>query len=86
MDSGKTYVIDNDTHSNKRLNIEEEYEIDRKKPNSYHLITNSKYAECYIVDKEMYLKFMLTFSSDKTLINKYLDDLLTYIRKTTFEN
>jgi hypothetical protein len=76
MDSGKTYVIDNDTHSNKRLNIEEEYEIDRKKPNSYHLITNSKYAECYIVDKEMYLKFMLTFSSDKTLINKYLDDLV----------
>ena len=76
MDSGKKYVIDNDTHSNKMLNIEEEYEIDRKKSNSYHLITNSKYAECYIVDKEMYLKFMLTFSSDKTLINKYLDDLV----------
>ena len=40
--------------------------------NKYNLITDSKYAECYIIDKETYLKFMLTFTTDKTIINKYL--------------
>ena len=79
MDSSKLHIADNDVDTKRRVNIEEEYEIDRKRPNSYHLITSSKYAECYIVDKEIYLKYMLTFTSDKTRVNKYLDDLVWFL-------
>ena len=76
METTKAYVVEDETVEVKCANIEEEYEIDRKKPNSYHLIANSKQAECYIVDKEVYLKYMLTFTTDKSLVNKYLDDLV----------
>ncbi|RNA03358.1 hypothetical protein BpHYR1_004790, partial [Brachionus plicatilis] len=43
--------------------------------NKYHLIVDSKFAECYIIDKESYLKYMLSFTTDKTIINKYLDQM-----------
>ncbi|CAF0838277.1 unnamed protein product [Brachionus calyciflorus] len=43
--------------------------------NKYHLIVDSKYAECYVIDKELYLKYMLSFTTDKTIINKYLDQM-----------
>jgi len=37
--------------------------IDANKPNNYHLITKSTYADCYMIDKESYFKYMLAFSS-----------------------
>ena len=80
METAKTYVVEEESDEIKCTNIEEEYEIERKKPNSYHLIANSKFAECYIVDKEVYLKYMLTFTTDKSLINKYLDDMVRNLK------
>ena len=59
MESSKSFVADIELDTKKRLSIEEEYEIERKKSNSYHLIANSKHAECYVIDKENYLKWML---------------------------
>ena len=50
--------------------------IDPNKPNNYHLITKSTYADCYMIDKENYFKYMLTFSSDKSQINQYLDEMV----------
>jgi hypothetical protein len=67
---------DEDGGAKKKITLEEEYELEKKKPNNYHLITNSKSAECYVIDKEIYLKYMLTFTTDKSLINKYLDDMV----------
>ena len=55
-----------------------ERQVNSKRPNKYHLITNSKNAECYIIDREAYLKNFLTFTTDKTLINKFLDDLVCF--------
>jgi len=55
-----------------------ERQVNSKRPNKYHLITNSKYAECYIIDREAYLKNFLAFTTDKTMINKFLDDLVTF--------
>ena len=50
--------------------------VNSKKPNKYHLIANSAYVECYVIDKSAYLKQMLAFSSDKSVLNQYLDDLV----------
>lgn len=47
--------------------------------NKYNLITDSKFAECYIIDKEVYLKHMLTFTTDKSVMNKYIDELVIII-------
>lgn len=77
MEVSTAYLSDaDDGGPKKKITLEEEYELEKKKPNSYHLITNSKSAECYVIDKEIYLKYMLTFTTDKSLINKYLDDMV----------
>lgn len=47
-----------------------------KKFNKYDLVTNSKLVELYVIDKDAYLKNMLTFTSDKSVANKYLDKLV----------
>jgi hypothetical protein len=47
-----------------------------KRFNKYDLITNSNNVELYAIDKESYLKSMLTFTSDKSLANKYLEQLV----------
>lgn len=51
-------------------------EIAPKKFNKYDLIANSRNLELYVIDKEAYLKNMLTFTSDKSIANKYLDELV----------
>lgn len=59
--------------------LEDQEEIEDKKKtesNKYHLIVDSKFAECYIIEKESYLKYMLSFTTDKTIINKYLDQMV----------
>lgn len=50
-----------------------------KKFNKYDLITNTKQVDLYVIDKEAYLKCMLTFTSDKSIANKYLDKLVRFI-------
>lgn len=67
FDSNNTNYLDN----NNQLEDQEFTES-----NKYNLIVDSKYAECYIIEKETYLKYMLSFTSDKTIINKYLDQMV----------
>lgn len=58
--------------------VDDDESEDSKAKTKYHLITNSKFAECYVIDKENYLKYMLAFTTDKNIINKYLDQLVGY--------
>ena len=56
-------------------------------PNVYYLVNSSQMLECYVINREAYLKNMFAFTTDKSLINKYLDQLvyslILYFIKTT---
>ena len=43
---------------------------------NYYFISNSRQLDCYVIDKEYYLKYMQTFTEDKNIISKYLQSLV----------
>ena len=36
---------------------------------NYYFISNSRQLDCYVIDKEYYLKYMQTFTEDKNIIS-----------------
>lgn len=68
-------IDDNEKHSSTG-GTEHHKPVVPKRFNKYDLITNSNNVELYAIDKESYLKSMLTFTSDKSLANKYLEQLV----------
>lgn len=60
-------------------------ETQPKKFNKYDLIANSRHVQLYVIDKEAYLKNMLTFTSDKSVANKYLEKLVVKRMRITIK-
>ena len=47
--------------------------------NPYYLVCNSRRLDCYVIDRNAYIKNMLGFTTDKSLINKYLDRVVRLV-------
>jgi hypothetical protein len=49
-----------------------------EKETTFCLMSNQSATECFIIDKHVYIRNIFSFSSDKTLINSYLDSLVNF--------
>ena len=60
-----------------KFNLETSDIIKCNKQRNFYLISNSMHTECFVINKELYLKYMLNFAcNDRNKINKYLDSLV----------
>ena len=50
-------------------------ELNCNKMNNYYLISNSKQIECFIIDKDSYIRNLNLFNNDKKFIDSFLDHL-----------
>ena len=62
------------TADNSTTNFYDELNCDLME--NYYLISNSKQIECFMIDKENYIRNLNFFNKDKTFMDKFLDTLV----------